>query len=205
MPIRRRALMQAAAATLAFPAAAWAADTATAVETAAWESPRMIGDPKAPTHVVEYFSLTCTHCADFANNTFPEVEKKLIATGKIHYEFRDFPLDRVALQGEMIARALPVSEYTRFLLAMFASQDRWAFGASDPKAAIEKMALLAGMDKATFEAAWNDTALRNWVLAEQAKAQKQWGVDSTPTFIINGQKHPGEMTYAEFAKLIPNA
>jgi protein-disulfide isomerase len=165
-----------------------------------------MGDPKAPTEVIEYFSLTCTHCAAFANDTFPEVEQKLINTGKVRWVFRDFPLDRLALQGEMVARALPLSEYPKFLLAMFASQDRWAFAPEgDPENEVEKMALLAGLDKATFDAAWNDAALRNWILANQEAAQKQYGIDSTPTFIINGQKHPGEMSYDEFAKLIPNA
>jgi protein-disulfide isomerase len=210
MPIRRRALVQAVAASLSLPALARAqqgnGDQATPAQTAAWETPRTLGNPKAPTQVVEFFSLTCTHCAAFAQETFPKVEKNLINTGKIHWIFRDFPLDRVAVDAVLVGRALPPDRYVPFLLAMFASQDRWAFAQGvDPKEEIEKMALLAGMNRATFDAAWNDTALRDWILQEQAVAQKKYDIDATPTFLINGTKHSGQMSYDEFVKLIPNA
>ncbi len=204
MPIRRRTLVQAAAATLLAPALA-RAQSATPEQTKSWETPRTLGDPKAPTEVVEFFSLTCTNCARFASETFHQIEENLIKTGKVRWEFRDFPLDRVALQAEMVARALPPTQYSRFLSAMFATQDRWAFGAADPQAEIEKMALLAGMNKATFDAAWNDAALRDWILAEQKAAEDKYNINSTPTFLINGVKKEGEMSYDEFAKLIPNA
>lgn len=208
MPIRRRFLFSLAAAGLVAPVLARAQGQppvpATAVQIAAWESPRVLGSADAKNEVQEFFSLTCTHCADFAQGTFARIQKDLIATGKVRWVFRDFPLDRVALQAEMIARALPPSRYAPFLLAMFASQDRWAFAQGvDARDEIWKMAALAGLNRATFDAAWDDTALRNWILSEQAAAQKKYGIDATPTFIINGQKQSGEMSYEAFTKLIP--
>lgn len=210
MTIDRRSFISIAVAGLVAPSLARAqADKvvpATVIQTQAWEAPRTLGKPDAKNVVQEFFSLTCTHCAAFAQNTFPQVEKNLIDTGKVRWVFHDFPLDRVALQAAMVARALPPERYTPFVLALFSSQDRWAFAQGvDTKDEIWKLAALAGMSRATFDAAWDDTALRDWIIAQQTADQKKYGIDSTPTFLINGQKQAGDMGYAEFAKLIPSA
>ena len=88
---------------------------------------RTLGDPKAPVTMQEYFSLTCTHCAAWSVQVFPDVKAKLIDTGKVFYIYRDFPLDQVALTAAMVARALPPARYEPFVNALLASQDRWAF------------------------------------------------------------------------------
>ena len=169
-------------------------------------SERAIGKPNAPTQVVECFSLTCTHCAAFARETFPEVKAKLVDTGKVHYIFHDFPLDQVALTAAMVARALPAERYEPFIDALFASQDRWAFAQGvNSTDEIWKMAALAGMSRATFDATVADTAFRDAILAAQKADAARWSIDSTPTFVINGEKHAGEMDYATFSKLVPNA
>ncbi len=209
MPIRRRSLFTLAA-SLALPALARAqnqpAEQPSAAQTAAWETSRGLGSADAKTEVQEFFSLTCTHCAAFAQSTFPKVEKDLIDTGKVRWVFRDFPLDRVALQAAMIARALPPARYTPFVLALLSSQDRWAFAQGvDFRDEIWKMAALAGMNRATFDSAWNDAALRDWILAQQAQAEKTYGIDATPSFLVNGKKASGEIDYDQFAKLIANA
>ena len=167
---------------------------------------RAIGNPAAKVQVIECFSLTCTHCAAFAQETFPQVRTKLIETGKIHYIFRDFPLDQVALTAAMVARALPPARYEQFIMALFASQDRWAFAQGvNSTDEIWKIAALAGMARSTFDATVADNAFRDAILAQQKADATKWGIDSTPTFVINGQKHAGEMDYDTFAKLIPDA
>jgi protein-disulfide isomerase len=167
---------------------------------------RAIGKPDAKTRVIECFSLTCTHCAAFARETFPEVKAKLIDTGKVHYVFHDFPLDQVALTAAMVARALPAERYEPFIDALFASQDRWAFAQGvNSTEEIWKMAALAGMSRGTFDATVADTAFRDAILAAQKADAARWSIDSTPTFVINGEKHAGEMDYATFSKLVPNA
>lgn len=169
-------------------------------------TPRAVGDAKAKTQVIEDFSLTCTHCAAFAQETFPEVKAKLIDTGKIYYIFHDFPLDQVALTAAMVARALPPERYEPFILALLSSQDRWAFAPGvDSTDELWKMAALAGMSKATFDATVADGVLRNAILAAQRADADRWHIDSTPSFVINGEMHAGEMDYDTFAKLIPNA
>ncbi len=164
---------------------------------------RAAGDPRAPVHVQEWFSMTCTHCARFDQTVFPEVKAKLIDTGKVYYVFKDFPLDRVALMAAMVARALPADRYEPFIDSLFASQDRWAFAPGvDSKAALMPMAELAGMSAATFEATVSDTAYQQALIAEQDAGQKRYHIDSTPTFIFGQTAHPGEMTYEMFAGLV---
>jgi protein-disulfide isomerase len=167
---------------------------------------RAAGKPDAKTVVNEWFSLTCTHCAAFAQETYPEVKAKLIDTGKVYYIFHDFPLDQVALTAAMVARALPPERYEAFIGALFASQDRWAFAQGvNSTDEIWKLAALAGMARATFDATIGDAALRDAILAGQKADAAKWNIDSTPTFVINGEKHAGEMNYDTFSKLVPNA
>jgi len=207
-PLRRRTLLPLLAAGLAAPSVlarpAAAAAAATAAQTAAWETPRTLGKADAKFVVEEWFSLTCTHCADFSQTTFPELRTKLIDTGKVRWVFRDFPLDKVALQAAQVARALPPERYAAFVLALFADQDRWAFasGANYAKA-LWQMAALAGMDRPTFDAAIGDNDLRDWILAQQTMAEKNWKIDATPSFVINGRMVAGEMPYAQFVKEMP--
>jgi protein-disulfide isomerase len=166
---------------------------------------RTLGDPGAKVTVLEFFSLTCTHCAAFARGTMPDVEKDLIAPGKVRFVFHDFPLDQVALTAAMVSRYLPVTQYYPFVSALFANQDRWAFARGiNTTDEIWKVAALAGMARATFDQAIADTDLRNWILQQQQADQDRWKIDSTPSFVINGQKTAGEMSYDAFRKLLPD-
>ena len=118
---------------------------------------RGLGDPSAKIVVTEYFSLTCTHCAAFAKETMPLIEKDLIQPGKVRFVFHDFPLDQVALTAAMVARYLPPNQYYPFVSALFASQDRWAFARGvNTTEEIWKLAALAGMSRDTFNDALAD-------------------------------------------------
>jgi len=170
------------------------------------EAERSIGKPDAKTIVNEYFSLTCSHCAAFAAETMPKVKADLIATGKVRWVFHDYPLDQVALLAAQIARYLPVDRYEPFIDALFATQDRWAF-ARDANHTEElwKTAGLAGMSRATFDKAVGDNELKTWILKQQQADQDKWKIDSTPSFVVNGTKYAGEMSFDAFRKLIPDA
>jgi protein-disulfide isomerase len=167
-------------------------------------SERSVGKPNAKVTVDEYFSLTCTHCADFADTTFQQIQKNLIDTGVVRWVYHDYPLDQVALIAAMVARYLPVDRYEPFINALFATQNTWAFNrSSDPREQIWKTAALAGMSRQTFDKAISDTGLRDWILKDQQEASNKYKIDSTPSFVINGQKYAGEMSYESFRKLIP--
>jgi protein-disulfide isomerase len=166
---------------------------------------RFIGKPDAKVVVTEYFSLTCTHCAAFAQETFPDVKKNLIDPGQVKWVFHDYPLDQVALTASMIARYLPVDRYEPFIEALFTTQNRWAFNRdNNPTDELWKTAGLAGMSRETFDKAIGDTGLRDWIVQQQKADTDQWKIDSTPSFVINGQKYAGEMSYDAFRKLIPS-
>jgi len=196
--MQRRTLLSLVAVTGFSPALARAEDPRLAERT--------VGKPDAKVQVVECFSLTCTHCAAFAQETYPEVKAKLIDTGKVHYIFHDFPLDQVALKAAQVARYLPEAQYYPFLEALFASQDDWAFQPNeDYHASIFKYAALAGMDQATFDTAWNDDKLAQFILNGQQMAEKMYNISATPTFIINGKTYPGAMEYDDFAAAVAKA
>jgi len=170
------------------------------------QAERSIGKPDAKTTVIEFFSLTCSHCAAFAAGTMPSVKSELIASGKVRWVFHDYPLDQIALLAAQIARYLPVDRYEPFIDALLATQDRWAF-ARDANHTEElwKTAGLAGMSRATFDKAVGDNDLKNWILKEQQADQDKWKIDSTPSFVVNGTKYSGEMSFAAFRKLIPDS
>lgn len=167
---------------------------------------RSIGKPEAKTTVNEFFSLTCSHCAAFAMETMPKIRSGLIDTGKVRWVFQDYPLDQIALLAAQIARYLPVDRYEPFVNALFATQDRWAF-ARDANHTEElwKTAGLAGMSRATFDKAIGDNDLKTWILKQQQADQDKWKIDSTPSFVINGTKYTGEMSFDAFRRLIPDA
>jgi protein-disulfide isomerase len=184
-----------------FAPAVWAQAAANEAE---HQAERAIGNPDAKVTVLEFFSLTCTHCAAFSRETMPEVEKNLVQLGKVRFVYRDFPLDQVALTAAMVARYLPPPQYYPFVTALFANQDRWAFARGvNSTDELWKMAALAGMSRPTFDQAIGDTNLRNWILQQQQADQDRWKIDATPSFVINGQKYSGEMSYDAFRKLIP--
>ncbi len=163
-------------------------------------SERSFGDPKAPVTVQEFFSLTCTHCAAFAREEMPQITAKLVDTGKVRFVYHDYPLDQIALTAAMVARALPPERYEPFISALFASQDRWAFAPEGGNStdALAKMAALAGLGRASFDAVVANDALKQAILTAQQLATDQYKIDSTPTFLCNGKTHSGDLEFDAF-------
>ncbi len=164
---------------------------------------RVSGKPDAPVTVIEYFSLTCGHCASFHRDTWPRVKRDLVDTGRMRMVFRDFPLDAVALMGAQVARSLPAERYEGFISALLGSQDRWAFArGADPRTELARMAALAGMSREAFDAAVNDQALGRAILEARLKGQQEHNVNSTPTFVFGNRSVPGNMPFERFASLV---
>ncbi|MFT8445703.1 DsbA family protein, partial [Acetobacter orientalis] len=152
-------------------------------------------------------SLTCIHCAHFDENTFPQVKKNLIDTGKIRYVFHDFPTDQLATLAAMVARSLPTDRYEAFVLSLLASLDRWAYVRdSSPVDALKKMAAFAGMPGDTFDKTIADQSLMQFILNQQTDAQNKYHFDSTPTFRFNDKVQvSNDMSYDEFVKHLSDA
>jgi protein-disulfide isomerase len=208
MPLPRRALLgfvpTGLITALALPRLARADEPATHAE-------RALGNADAPVSVIEFYSLTCPHCADFTHETFPRVKSELIDTGKLRYVFWDFPLDQVALTAAMVAHYLPPDRYVPFTDALLASQDRWAFARGvNSTDELAKMAALAGLGREQFEKAIADNELKAWILQRQDEAVKTYGIDSTPSFIFNGKaaknsRESGSIGYEVFARAVAQA
>lgn len=164
---------------------------------------RTLGRADAPVTVIEYFSLTCGHCAAFHRDTMPRVKQELIETGRVRMILRDFPLDGVALAAAQVARSLPPERYEAFVSTLFATQDRWAFNRNaDPREELFRIAALAGMSREQFDAALNDQELARAILERRVQGQQQHNVNSTPTFVIGNQVIPGNIDFGRFSAAV---
>ena len=164
----------------------------------------VIGEASAPVTIVEYASMTCSHCADFHVNTLPTLKKDYIDTGKAKLILREFPFDPRAVAAFMLARCAPDDKRTAMVDVLFQQQDQWA-RAENASQALLGIAKLAGFTQETFAACLNDKALQAKVVEMQKRGETEFGVNATPTFFINGAKYPGAMSAAEFGAIIAAA
>jgi len=162
---------------------------------------RILGNPDAPITIVEYASLTCPHCAHFANEVFPELKKKWIDTGKVKLVLRDYPLDEPALRAAMVARCAPPDRFYAYVDTFFGAQEKWVT-ARDYRDALARLVKLGGMSREEFDNCLKNTALENKIVEGRLIASKELDVNSTPTFFINGTKFTGAPTVEEFDKVL---
>jgi len=165
-------------------------------------SPRVIGNEDAPIHVAEYYSMTCGHCADFHNNTYPKVKAKLIDEGIVRFEMRPFPLDGLALRAHALVRAVPETKFFPLVKMLLAKQPVWA-RAEDPVGELQKMARLAGVSAEEFNAIMQNRALLEGLVNQRQQGIDKWRVNSTPSFVVNNDSTlAGNMSYEEFAEAL---
>ena len=162
---------------------------------------RVLGKPDAPITIVEYASMTCPHCAHFDKDVLPGLKKKWIETGKAKLVLRDYPLDEVALRAAMMARCAPAERFYPLVDTLFETQEQWAL-AKDWRGALEKTARLAGIGKKDFDACLANKAMEDQVAQSRLIGTTQLGVDSTPTFFVNGTKFQGAPTEEAFDQLL---
>ena len=160
-----------------------------------------LGPETAKVNIVEYASLTCSHCATFHKETWPELKKRYIDTGKVRFTLREFPLDPLATAGFMLARCDGNAKYYPVSDLLFDQQRNWAF-TDKPLDALRAMMRQAGFSQEKFDACLRDQKLYDAVNAVKNRGVEQFNVDSTPTFFINGQRHAGNMSIDELEKVI---
>jgi protein-disulfide isomerase len=158
------------------------------------------GQANAPVTVVEYASMTCSHCAAFANNVYPTLKSKYIDTGKAKYILREFPLDPLATAGFMLARCAGDKREAMIAL-LFAQQKNWAF-VDKPLDGLSNIVKQTGMSQDSFEKCLKDQALYDKVNLVRDRGAEKFGVNATPTFFINGKRVSGEMTVDQLDKEI---
>jgi protein-disulfide isomerase len=156
------------------------------------------GQANAPVTIVEYASMTCSHCAAFHNNVYPTLKSKYIDSGKAKFMLREFPLDPLATAGFMLARCAGDKREAMVAL-LFAQQKNWAF-VEKPLDGLANTVKQTGMSQETFEKCLKDQALYDKVNMVRDRAAEKFGVNATPTFFINGKRVSGEMTVEQLDK-----
>ncbi len=162
-----------------------------------------LGNEKAPVTIVEYASMTCPHCARFQEGTFPELKKRYIDTGKVHYIFREFPLDKLAAAASMLARCAGANDKNKYFAlvdTLFQQQRTWAV--EKPIPPLLAIAKQAGFTEQSFNACLSNQKVLDGIEAVRQRAIDKFKVNSTPTFFINGNSYSGEMSIDDMAKII---
>ncbi|MDR7031639.1 protein-disulfide isomerase [Mesorhizobium sp. BE184] len=161
---------------------------------------KSLGKDDAKVTIVEYASMTCPHCAHFAETTYPELKTKYIDTGKVRYILREFPFDPRAEAGFMLARCSG-DNYFAMVDVLFKQQDSWV-AVENVKDSLLQISKLAGFTQETFNACLTDQKLLDDVRAVQKRGADEFKVDSTPTFFINGKTYKGALSIAEMSAII---
>lgn len=197
--LQRRSLL-ALVGTSAIGAACPAAAQAPLPPLEAMLAERSLGHAEAPVVVQEFFSLTCGHCATFHLETFPRVKAELIDTGRVRLVLRDFPLDQAALVAAAVARAMPPERYEAFLGVLFRSQAQWARRSFVEDLA--RIAALAGMPRATYDAVLASEALQRGILTQRLAAEQRYRIEATPSFVFNDRTPAvsGAIGFERFAR-----
>jgi len=158
-----------------------------------------MGPDKAKVTIIEYASSSCPHCANFYKTTFQDLKKQYIDTNKIRFVFREFPHNDAGLAGFMIARCAPKEKYFPVVETLFEQQEMWL---QAPLDGLSKIAKAAGFSQEAFDACMKNVDVAKGILAVRDNAEKNYGVDSIPTFFINGQLLKGETSIEKFKEII---
>lgn len=162
-----------------------------------------LGKTDAPVTIIEYASMTCSHCANFHNNVYPMLKSRYIETGKVRFIMREFPLDPLAAAAFMLARCAGKDnkeKYYALIETLFQKQSEWAV--QKPIPPLQAIAKQAGFTEQSFEACLSDQKMLDAIEADRNRASEKFGVNSTPTFFINGKMFRGALTVAELEKQI---
>ena len=162
-----------------------------------------LGNADAPNTIVEYASMTCPHCAQFETIVFPELKTKYIDTGKARFIFREFPLDGLAARASMLARCAGPDRYFPMIEALFQTQKTWVVQGEEAMDKLLQFARQAGFSKESFDKCMADKELFNKIVETRTIGYEKFGIDSTPSFFINGKRMSGEHELKDFeAKFI---
>jgi protein-disulfide isomerase len=160
----------------------------------------VMGSADAPVTIVEYASMTCPHCAHFHQTTYSEMKKKYVDTGKVRFIFREFPLDQLALAGSALARCAGKDKFFPMIEALFAQQSDWVV--QKPIQPLLTIAKQAGFTQQTFDQCLENQQVIKGIEESRNRAANKFGVNSTPTFFINGKIFRGALTPEELDKQV---
>ena len=162
-----------------------------------------IGEENAPITIIEYASMSCSHCADFHNDTLEDLKKEYIDTGKVKFIFRDFPFNYPALAGSMILRCVPEDVRYEYMNGLYKLQNNWVDrDQGKTRSELYKIMQSGGMQQDDFDTCLSNIDLENQLLEGVMEAQREYKIDSTPSFIVNGVLYSGNKNIKEFRQII---
>ncbi len=159
------------------------------------------GKEDAPVTIIEYASTTCGHCAKFAVDTFPKLKAEYIDTGKVRFILREFPLDPLSAAGFMIARCAGEDKYFSVVDLLFKEQRQWAY-ADKPVEGLQALVKQIGFTQQSFEECLTNQELLDGVNWVRQRGAEKFGVNSTPTFFINGKIQRGAPSFEDLKKIL---
>ena len=170
-----------------------------------YEDDFVIGNNDAPVTIIEYASLSCSHCADFHINTLPKLIEEYVDTGKVKIIFRDFPFNYPALLGSMVLHCVPNELRFEYSSALYKLQKKWVVR-ENKKSTQELFKIMqsGGMTKEKFNQCIKNTDLENNILQRLIDAQNEFNIQSTPAFLINGLLIEGNKPIKNFREIIDN-
>jgi len=160
------------------------------------------GNKDAKITIIAYESLTCSHCADFHREVYPQLKKDYIDTGLAKIEFRHFPLDIAAFNASKVAQCKS-DEGLKILNSLYSNQQEWVRGSTvedineNLKNFIEKEGY-----KIDFEKCINDKNIEDFILNDRIEGAKKFNVNATPTIIINNKKFEKSLNYKNLKKYL---
>jgi protein-disulfide isomerase len=168
------------------------------------------GAANAPVTIIEYASMTCPHCAAFQKDIIPKLNQDYVDTGKVKVVFREYPLDGAARMASAVARCLSGDQYFSFIDLLFKNQMNWIkdfdnnnqLTKEDILEGLSQMGRFAGLSREKVQSCADDPKNLALVDANWMEGQTKYNVNSTPTFLINGTPHAGEIPYDELQKIL---
>jgi len=158
------------------------------------------GNENAKITIIAYESLTCSHCADFHNDVYPQLKKEYIDTGLAKIEFRHFPLDIAALNASKIVQC-ESRQGLKILESLYSNQQAWIKGSTveEVNESLQQFIKKEGF-KINFEECVNDKKVEDFVLNDRIEGAKNFKINATPTIIINNKKFEKSLNYKNLKK-----
>lgn len=163
----------------------------------------VMGSEDAPITMIEYASFTCPHCATFHKGPLKQLKAEYVDTGKVRFIYRDVYFDRFGLWAGMVARCGGPQRYYGIVEMIYDTQREWIGSGENAEVIdnLKKLGRTAGLGNDQI-----DDCLKSEPLAEALVAAYQTNAEAdevtgTPSFVINGEKHPN-MSYASFTEIL---
>ena len=162
----------------------------------------VVGDKNAKITIITFESLTCSHCANFHNDVYPQLKKEYLDTGLAKIEFRHFPLDMAAFNASKISQCKNDGDST-ILNSLFANQQKWVKGSSIEEANknLQKFLISEGFN-VDFEGCINNKEIEDFILNDRIDGVKKFKVNATPTVIINNEKFEKPLNFKNLKKAL---